>query len=199
MVPEKPICIMSKANILKAIRDNKPEPRALPEIPGFESPGMDIVQAFGSTSAQNGTRVVNAADFADLETALQTLFPEKGKTASALPAVKSDVDLPGSSPNDLVDVDVAVLPGQIGVAENGAVWVTEADCVHRVLPFIAQHLVLVLAKDHLVHNMHEAYGQIEIDNTGFGVFIAGPSKTADIEQSLVIGAQGARSLTIILT
>jgi L-lactate dehydrogenase complex protein LldG len=189
---------MSKAHILKAIQHNKPEPRPLPDIPGFESSGMDIVQAFGSTSAQNGTRVVNAADFSDLESAVRTLFPEKGKIASTLPDLTSEVNLQNSAPDALVDVDIAVIGGQVGVAENGAVWVTEADCVHRVLPFIAQHLVLVLPEDRIVRNMHEAYAQIKIDDTGFGVFIAGPSKTADIEQSLVIGAQGARSLTIIL-
>ena len=153
---------MSKAHILKAIQHNKPESRPLPDIPGFESSGMDIVQAFGSTSAQNGTRVVNAADFSDLESAVRTLFPEKGKIASTLPDLTSEVNLQNRAPDALVDVDVAVIGGQVGVAE------------------------------------HEAYAQIKIDDTGFGVFIAGPSKTADIEQSLVIGAQGARSLTIIL-
>lgn len=189
---------MSKAHILKAIQHNKPEHRPLPDIPGFESSGIDIVQAFGSTSAQNRTRVVNAADFSDLESTVRTLFPEKGKIASTLPDLTSEVNLQNSAPDALVDVDIAVIGGQVGVAENGAVWVTEANCVHRVLPFIAQHLVLVLPEDRIVRNMHEAYAQIKIDDTGFGVFIAGPSKTADIEQSLVIGAQGARSLTIIL-
>ena len=190
---------MSKANILKAIQHNKPEPRPLPDIPDFGYTASDLVQRFGSTSAQNGTRVVRAADFPDLEGAIHTLFPEKGKTASTLPGLASGINLQSSAPGALVDVDIAVIGGQVGVAENGAVWVTEADCVHRVLPFIAQHLVLVLPENRIVQNMHEAYAQIDIDDTGFGVFIAGPSKTADIEQSLVIGAQGARSLTIILT
>ncbi len=46
--------------------------------------------------------------------------------------------------------------------------------------------------------MHEAMLEIENFNEGYGVFISGPSKTADIEQSLVIGAQGPLSLTVFL-
>ncbi len=68
----------------------------------------------------------------------------------------------------------------------------------RVLPFITQHLVVLLDESSLVGNMTEAYQKIDIDQDGFGVFIAGPSKTADIEQSLVIGAQGARSFMVII-
>lgn len=68
----------------------------------------------------------------------------------------------------------------------------------RILPFVCQHLAIVLDSKDLVGNMHEAYGKIKPGSIGFGVFIAGPSKTADIEQSLVIGAHGPRSLTIFL-
>ncbi|MBK6949528.1 MAG: LUD domain-containing protein [Haliscomenobacter sp.] len=103
-----------------------------------------------------------------------------------------------ASPAELETVGLALIPAQWGVAENGAVWVSEKDSLFRVLPFIAQHLIVVLAKDRIVSNMHEAYQRVQIDETGFGVFIAGPSKTADIEQALVIGAQGARSFTVVL-
>ena len=86
----------------------------------------------------------------------------------------------------------------IGVAENGAVWIKETQMVNRLLPFICQHLVIVLEKEKLVATMHHAYRQINVFEEGFGTFIAGPSKTADIEQSLVIGAHGARSMTVCL-
>lgn len=190
---------MSKAKILKAIRAAKPADRGLPAIPEFPVDGRTAPQAFGRISAQSGSRVVQAVEFPDLAAAVRTLFPYDITVATPLKDIKSHIDLQEAVALDLKTVDVAVLPGQLGVAENGAVWVTEQDCVHRVLPFIAQHLVLVLPEARIVQNMHEAYAQIDIDDTGFGVFIAGPSKTADIEQSLVIGAQGARSLTIILT
>jgi len=83
------------------------------------------------------------------------------------------------------------------VAENGAVWVPEKNMIHRALPFIAQHLVLVVPASRLVATMHDAYASIA-ELGGYGVFIAGPSKTADIEQSLVVGAHGARSMTVVL-
>jgi L-lactate dehydrogenase complex protein LldG len=69
---------------------------------------------------------------------------------------------------------------------------------HRVLPFITQHLGMLVDEDHIVATMHDAYKKMNNNEYGFGTFIAGPSKTADIEQSLVLGAHGARSMTIFL-
>lgn len=99
---------------------------------------------------------------------------------------------------DLERVDRAYLKATLGVAENGSVWLYEAQMGNRLLPFICQHLFILLDKATLVDNMYQAYQKLQVQETGFGVFIAGPSKTADIEQSLVIGAHGARSLTVYL-
>jgi L-lactate dehydrogenase complex protein LldG len=103
-----------------------------------------------------------------------------------------------SNPHELASLDLAVLPGEFGVAENGAVWVTDRRVRHRVVYFIAQHLVLVVPAERIVSNMHEAYERLEFADNAYGCFISGPSKTADIEQSLVIGAHGPRSLTVLL-
>ncbi|MNW08326.1 Lactate utilization protein C [compost metagenome] len=46
--------------------------------------------------------------------------------------------------------------------------------------------------------MHEAYQKIADSVYGFGTFIAGPSKTADIEQSLVLGAHGPKNMTVFI-
>jgi len=99
--------------------------------------------------------------------------------------------------NELNKIDVAVLEGEFGVSENGAVWVEKF--ASRAIPFITQHLVLVLKESNIIANLHEAYAELaEYGMPEFGVFIAGPSKTADIEQSLVHGAHGPKTLTVVL-
>lgn len=96
----------------------------------------------------------------------------------------------------LADIEVLEIDGEFGVAENGAIWLTEEAMPHRVAPFICQHLVINVKK--IVPHMHAAYEELGKVKSGFGLFLAGPSKTADIEQSLVIGAHGARSLTVVI-
>jgi L-lactate dehydrogenase complex protein LldG len=99
---------------------------------------------------------------------------------------------------ELETLDTCYLRADLAVAENGAMWISETHMANRLIPFICQHLVIVLNPVVIVNNMHEAYQQLNVSAEGFGVFIAGPSKTADIEQNLVIGAHGARSLRVYI-
>ena len=103
-----------------------------------------------------------------------------------------------TDPHGFETLECCVVPGEFAVAENAAVWITHETISQRAALFITQHLVLVVSAHNLVQNMHEAYQRISFERAQFGVFISGPSKTADIEQSLVIGAHGARSLTVLL-
>jgi len=105
---------------------------------------------------------------------------------------------PDASRQLLDQVGLAIVPGRFGVAENAAVWVDERDLPHRALPFVAEHLVIVLPKREIVADMHEAYRRLRPPLPGYGTFVSGPSKTADIEQALVIGAQGPKSLAVLL-
>lgn len=107
-------------------------------------------------------------------------------------------DLKSLNASELENLDTCYLRAELGVAENGAMWIPEKQMSNRLLPFVCQHLVIVLDPGDIVNNMHDAYRQIDTAEEGFGVFIAGPSKTADIEQNLVIGAHGARSLRVYL-
>lgn len=98
--------------------------------------------------------------------------------------------------HQLETLDFAIAQGEFGVAENGAIWLWDTAFRNRVLLFITQHLVLVISANQIVPTMHHAYERLSFGEAKFGAFIAGPSKTADIEQSLVIGAHGPRSLTV---
>lgn len=118
---------------------------------------------------------------------------------SAVPEVPGNVDLNQTDDaHDLDNLDFVVYPGEFAVAENGAVWLTDRNLKHRVIFFITQFLVLVIRRSDMVQTMHEAYARAVPPRPGFGLFLSGPSKTADIEQSLVIGAHGCRELQVYI-
>jgi L-lactate dehydrogenase complex protein LldG len=193
---------MSRDAILQSIRRHLPQSLPLPELDGPWITFPDPVAQFVSVLEQIGGQAIRVPDRAAIRAELGKLpqFLESKKTVSGLvEAVPSDVDLAAvTDPHHLEDVDFAIIPGEFGVAENAAVWVTDAGISHRVMFFVCRHLALVVAQDQIVNNLFEAYQRIRVRDEGFGTFIAGPSKTADIEQSLVIGAHGPKSLTVFL-
>ena len=104
----------------------------------------------------------------------------------------------GTDPKTLHPLDLAIIKGEFGVAENGAIWVNTGELPLRIIPFICESLVIVLNKNNIVADMHKAYERTNDLDYGFGAFIAGPSKTADIEQTLVVGAQGPRKMLVLI-
>ena len=110
---------------------------------------------------------------------------------------EEDVNEVMANPAELDGTDLAIVDGRLGVAENAAIWI-EQDVKQRAVYFISEKLVILLNKKDLVNNMHEAYTKIDTGKYGFGVFISGPSKTADIEQALVMGAHGAQDVLVLI-
>jgi L-lactate dehydrogenase complex protein LldG len=200
----------SRDAILDSLRRNRPAPAELPVLDERWTPYADPRAKFMGMVEAVGGKAIISKDVAELNEQLRKL-PQIGgakKIASLITGIgDSNVDVAAAeSPHALAEVDVAILPGEFGVVENGAIWVTDHNLPQRVLYFLCQHLVLVVRAGAIVDNMHAAYARIEsaengrppFDNPLFGVFISGPSKTADIEQQLVVGAHGPRSLTVCL-
>lgn len=178
---------------------------ARPSDPPVIAPGIqyaDPLQQFADTLASVGGKCVRVRDRAEADAQLSGIeaYASAAKRCSLVPGVgETNFDLAAiSDPHDLHDVDYVVLPGELAVAENGAIWVSSEGVPHRVLYFLTQHLALAVPAANIVHNLHEAYGRLSVGTKPFGTFISGPSKTADIEQALVIGAHGARSLNVFV-
>jgi L-lactate dehydrogenase complex protein LldG len=192
----------SRDEILARLRRHLPQSAPLPDLTGpwqrFENPQQRFSEVLQSVGGQ--CLLVPNAEEADKAVRDLAVWNEARKTVSCVLGVGStNFDLSAVvGPHELEDVDVAVLPGQWAVAENGAVWVDDTQVPQRVLYFLSQHLVLVVPASNMVHTLHEAYERIDATRRPFGCWISGPSKTADIEQALVIGAHGARSLTVLL-
>lgn len=192
----------ARADILSAVRSRTTTPAELPALSGNWITYPDRIRQFAETLRGVGGTCRELRDESQLSGELAQLEPmaTARKICSLVPGVsQATFDLAQvDDPHELEDVDVAIARGDFAVAENGAVWVTDRHMKQRAILFITQHLVLVVPRDQVLDNMHQAYGRLSFEGAGFGVFLSGPSKTADIEQSLVIGAHGPRSLTVFL-
>ncbi|GAA4802352.1 LUD domain-containing protein [Olivibacter ginsenosidimutans] len=200
----------SKEKILQAVKAAQPEATALP--PAIDQPIIydDPAAKFMETATTGGSAALEATDRkAVREHIVDVYLPElrkKWQLENTLRIVSTLAEMEGLAeqllpsepldPHSYQNVAVAILYADFGVAENSALWVPEQTI--RVLPFICQHLILLVNRNDILSNMHQAYARMGLGDDPFGAFIAGPSKTADIEQSLVLGAHGPRSLGVYL-
>jgi L-lactate dehydrogenase complex protein LldG len=190
----------SREKILSAIQSNQPDYQELTVRFKFESAFENLYEKFADTLNFVGGKAIEVADYEAIKADIREHYQDVANIATTIPELTelADFSLNVSDPHELEMLNLAIIEGDFGVAENAAIWVSEKHLPHRVLPMITQYLVIVLKKSEIVSNMHRAYERVTVNETGFGTFISGPSKTADIEQSLVIGAHGARGLTVYM-
>lgn len=189
----------SKEKILNSIRENNIVKDV--KLPSYENFGIKFDNKFETFSTMlesvGGKALVIEKE--DLDKTIKELYPDEKVIASNVDFCNLG-NFDSNSQDDthnLKDIDLAIVKGNFAVAENGAIWMKDESNRHRSLYFIAQNIVIVINENEIVNNMHEAYEKLSFEKAGFGVFISGPSKTADIEQSLVIGAHGPKSGYVI--
>ena len=179
----------SREEILASIRQHTQTRYDKPDIADMKRLSYpDKIEQFCAISrAVGGTAVVRT-------------YPDAMRIASVLPDISCATFNPDNldDPKELDGTDVAVVKGEIGVAENGAIWIPQT-VKYKAIYFISEKLVILLDRNKIVDTMYDAYRELDGQEYQFGTFISGPSKTADIEQALVMGAHGARDVLVILT
>jgi L-lactate dehydrogenase complex protein LldG len=194
--------VSTREAILARVRANRPKgDYALPDLPRFEleQPGGLVASFSAALVGMGGTLIVPTAT-QDLTQVIRTQLSPAGVVCSAVPEITGDRDLTQvHHPRDLADIDVAVVRAILGVAETGSVLFTDTELKVNTLAYLAQHLVVLLAREAIVPGLQDAYEHPCFRTAHYAVFHTGPSATADIEGVLIHGAQGVRSLTVVLT
>lgn len=203
----------AKEHILSKLKENSASLLKTNDAEEFAMPDLSLIdpvkypnplEKFIETEKKvSGARVEELKQEEDINSLIKRLYPEAKVIGSNLPGIQADIN-PDLTPSgkDLMKVDVGIIKGSIGVAENGCIWIPQT-MKERALCFASEYLIILLEKRDIVNNMHEAYDIIEkhpeyFEPYKFGTFISGPSKTADIESALVYGAQAARGVTVVL-
>ncbi len=191
---------MKKEDLFEKLRKNT---KAQFDMPAMNIQGItyeDTVAQFVKMTETVGGKVLEARKTDDLNQIIRNLYPEARVFASNLPFINIAQKNPDtvSAADELNGTDVGIVQGTVGVAENACVWIPQT-MKEKAVCFISEYLVIVLDRQNIVDNMHQAYSRIKMDPAyNFGTFIRGPSKTADIEQALVMGGQAARGVTVLI-
>ncbi|MVM36624.1 lactate utilization protein B/C [Spirosoma sp. HMF3257] len=190
----------SRESILAAVLTNQPSASPLPDVDSFKGGTQDSVRTYCDVFTSIGGLLYVVNDFAAISALIKTNFDTTKRIITTLPELSEPFELLSTSvdPHTFDDVELAIIKAELAVAENGAVWLPEQRMGQRIIPYICQHLAVVVPAETIVPTLHEAYDQIGEGQYGFGAFIGGPSKTADIEQALVMGAHGPITMTVFI-
>lgn len=190
----------SRDKILSLVKKNQPVQVALPLLTNFNQHYENCVNKFMEVLRFIGGEVYEVEDYEHVSNIVKGSFAHAKRIISTCPEFSglAEVNPKVDDPHDLADVDLFITTSDIAVAENGAIWVKDEQLPSRVMPFITQQLAVIIKKDSIVATMHDAYDMIAGKDYGYATFIAGPSKTADIAQALVLGAHGAKTMTVFI-
>lgn len=191
----------SRDDIRASIRTNRPHiERPLPSVPLFDDrPPASLVAAFKDSLERMGGTFLEPPPSGDVLAPVREKIAHASVICSTVPEITGNRDIAGiDAPQALADVDFAIVRASLAVAETGSVLLTDADLRLNAIAYLAQHLIVLLDPADIVVNLHHAYRHPEFRDRRYAVFHSGPSATADIEGVLIHGAQGVRSLSVLL-
>ena len=189
----------SREEILNRIRQHQTNiSTSLPKVPNFFDKSVDIIDAFKKSLLIMGGTLLPVGG-ADPLQALKEKIKNANVICSMVPEIKGNRELNEQNlPKELDDIDYAIVRASFGVAETGSICLTEKNLMINTLGYLPQHLIVLLDPAKIVYNLHDAYAQPEWYSVNYASLHSGPSATADIEGVLIRGAQGVRSLSVLL-
>ena len=190
----------AREKILNDVLKNQPPATELPGITGYGGGSTNGIAEYMEVFKLIGGSAYVVDDVASIRELIHSNFDTSKRVVTTLPELSDTFELISSSvdPHSFDDVELAIIRASLFVAENGAVWIPDELMGQRIIPYICQHLGVIVTAESVVPTLHEAYDKIGSGDYGFGAFIGGLSKTADIEQALVLGAHGPLSMTVFI-
>jgi L-lactate dehydrogenase complex protein LldG len=190
----------SRDEIFASIRSNRPQlDRPLPAVPLFDSHSpASLLAAFKESLERMGGIFLDPPVSGDAIAPVRERIANAKVVCSTVPEIAGNCDISRiGRPQDLADVDYAIVCAAFGVAETGSVLLSERELRVNAVAYLAQHLIVLLDPADIVVNLHHAYRRPEFREGHYAAFHTGPSATADIEGVLIHGAQGVRSLSVL--
>jgi len=190
----------SRDEILASIRANLPRvDRPLPPVPLFDDhPPAALLAAFKESLERMGGLFLDPPASGDPLAPIRERVANVKIVCSTVPEIRGNRDIARiGAPQELADVDLAIVRASFAVAETGSVLLTARDLHVNAVAYLAQHLIVLLDPADIVVNLHHAYRRPEFRDGHYAAFHTGPSATADIEGVLIHGAQGVRSLFVL--
>jgi L-lactate dehydrogenase complex protein LldG len=203
----------SKENILKKIRKALTQTTPLP-FPASEGtstvyyPGrQDLEIEFGEQFSKLLGKFIYCVDVAELEEQIFRLFSlKKWENVffkhEELKEVFSASFLAKPSYPDLATADAAITTCEALVARTGSIIMSSAQKSGRTTSVYAEVHICIAYTDQLVYDVRDGLQVIKERYAGrlpsLITFATGPSRTADIEKTLVVGVHGPREVYVFL-
>src|SRR6476646_3292007 len=198
----------SKSSILQKIRAalTTSTRRPFPEQEGKGSPFQPLQQDIEVEFAEQFTRLQGKFDFCangfELADHFETLCKEKGWKKIFCSDEKFQILIPEPFVhNDIASCDAAITGCEALVARTGSIMLTSQNS-GRVTSVYAPVHICIAYTSQLVYDISEALKFLQLkykeNLPSFITLATGPSRTADIEKTLVVGVHGPKEVYLFL-